>query len=59
MKTLIIIIGVSGKGLGEAGVKIEKEVERAKALIAACKEKGIKIIGMHLGGVERRVGTLK
>lgn len=54
MKTLIIIIGGSGKGLGAAGVDIEEESERAKSLIAVCKEKGIKIIGMHLGGEERR-----
>jgi len=53
MKTLIIIIGGSGKGLGAAGVDIQYEVQRAKRLIAACKEKGIKIIGMHLGGEDR------
>jgi len=53
-KTLIIIIGGSGKGLGAAGVNIEDEEERAKDLIAVCKEKGIKIIGMHLGGESRR-----
>ena len=54
MKTLIIIIGGSGKGLGSAGVDLQDEVTRANQLIAACKEKGIKIIGMHLGGEDRR-----
>lgn len=54
IKTLIIIIGGSGKGLGEAGVDIEEEIERAKNLITVAKEKGIKIIGMHLGGETRR-----
>ena len=53
-KTLIIIIGGSGKGLGAAGVDIQEETERAKNLIAVCKEKEIKIIGMHLGGETRR-----
>ena len=53
-KTLIIIIGGSGKGLGAAGVDIEGEAKRAKNLIAVCKEKEIKIIGMHLGGETRR-----
>lgn len=53
-KTLIIIIGGSGKGLGAAGVDLQEEVKRANELIAVCKEKGIKIIGMHLGGEERR-----
>jgi len=53
MKTLIIIIGGSGKGLGSAGVDLQDEINRANELIAACKEKGIKIIGMHLGGEDR------
>ena len=53
-KTLIIIIGGSSKGLGAAGVDIQEESERAKNLIAVCKEKEIKIIGMHLGGETRR-----
>ena len=54
IKTLIIVIGGSGKGLGSAGVDLQDEVKRANQLIAACKEKGIKIIGMHLGGEDRR-----
>lgn len=54
MKTLIVIIGGSGKGLGAAGVNIEEESQRAKDLIAEAKEKEIKIIGMHLGGSTRR-----
>lgn len=53
-KTLILIIGGSGKGLGSAGISITKEEERAKDLIAKAKELGIKIIGMHLGGGDRR-----
>ena len=53
-KTLIIIIGGSGKGLEAACVDIEEESKRAKDLIAVCKEKEIKIIGMHLGGETRR-----
>jgi len=52
-KTLIFIIGASGKGMGAAGVQIEGESERAKKLIAECRGKGIKIIGMHLGGADR------
>jgi len=56
IKTLIIIIGGSGKGLGSAGVDIQGEIQRAERLIAACKEKNIKIIGMHLGG-EARLGA--
>jgi hypothetical protein len=53
-KSVVIIIGGSGKGLGAAGVNIEEESERAEKLIAECKEEKIKIIGMHLGGSMRR-----
>jgi hypothetical protein len=53
IKTLIIIIGGSGKGLGSAGVDLQDEVNRGNRVITACKEKGIKIIGMHLGGEDR------
>jgi len=56
IKTLIIILGGSGKGLGSAGVDIQSEIQRAERLIAACKEKNIKIFGMHLGG-ENRLGA--
>lgn len=56
MKTLIIILGGSGKGLGSAGVDMHSEIQRAKDLMAACEVKGIKIIGMHLGG-ENRLGA--
>ena len=54
VKTLILILGASGKGLGEAGVDLRSETRRAQALISAAKRRGIKLIGMHLGGVMRR-----
>jgi len=38
-KTLIMIIGGSGKGLGAAGTNMQSEAERAKQLIATAKEK--------------------
>lgn len=53
-KTLILAIGGSSKGLGAAGIKVEDELERTEALIKGAKEKGIKIIGMHIGGAARR-----
>ena len=53
-KTLIIIIGGSGKGLGAAGKNFLDEAERAEKLIATAQKKGIIIIGMHLGGETRR-----
>lgn len=53
-KTLILAIGGSSKGLGAAGIKVEDEVARAEKLIDAAKAKGIKIIGLHIGGEARR-----
>ncbi len=53
-KTLIMIIGGSGKGLGSAGVNIDDEIKRAEELFETAQEQEIKIIGMHLGGEERR-----
>ncbi|MDR3258207.1 MAG: DUF6305 family protein [Fusobacteriaceae bacterium] len=53
-KTLILAIGGSSKGLGAAGIKVEDELERIGKLINGAKEKGIKIIGMHIGGQARR-----
>lgn len=53
-KTLILAIGGSSKGLGAAGIAPEAELERAKALIADARKKGMKIIGAHIGGEARR-----
>ena len=53
-KSIIFIIGSSGKGLGAAGVDIEGEMEKAKRLIAKGKELGMKLIGIHTGGASRR-----
>ena len=53
-ETLIIVIGGSGKGLGAAGVSIDDEVKRAKDLIAKAKQLGMYIIGIHVGGPDRR-----
>ena len=53
-KSLIIIIGGSGKGLGAAGADIQDELKRAEALVTEAKKKNIKILGFHLGGEDRR-----
>lgn len=53
-KTIILAIGGSSKGLGAAGIKAEDEIARVEKLIKAAKEKGIKLIGMHVGGSARR-----
>jgi len=53
-KTLIIILGGSGKGLGTAGVDLRDEMKRAEALIVEANKQKIKLIGIHTGGEDRR-----
>lgn len=53
-KTLMIVTGASLKGMGAAGVSIDEEINRTKALIAEAKKQGIKIIGAHIEGMSRR-----
>lgn len=54
---LIAVVGGSSKGLGAAGIDKDQENERSKALLETAREKGIKILIMHIGGEGRR-GTL-
>lgn len=54
IKSVIIVTGASLKGMGAAGVSIEDELARIKALMAAAKKLNIKIIGAHIGGMQRR-----
>ncbi len=54
-KTLIITSGTSMKGMGAAGVNIDYEVARIKAVIEEAKKEGILIIGAHIEGMARRV----
>jgi len=53
-KTLILVVGGSSKGLGAAGINQDQEEARAKAVIAAAKDAGTKILFMHVGGEARR-----
>ena len=53
-KTMVIIIGGSGKGLGAAGIDLADEVDRAKRLLDVAKQRSIPIIGIHTGGEARR-----
>ena len=54
VKTLVLVIGGSSKGMGAAGVNQGQEEQRAKALITKAKEKNVKIIALHVGGSSRR-----
>lgn len=53
-KSVIIVTGASLKGMGAAGVSMDDEITRTKALIAEAKKQGIKIIGSHIEGMARR-----
>ena len=57
MKTLVVVVGASTKGLGAAGLDVEKEVARAAALLKAARDKGIRILAIHTGGEARRGKT--
>ena len=58
-KTLVIAFGASVKGFGAAGVTADSELIRTRELLAAAREKKIRVIGMHIGGAERRTGLSK
>jgi hypothetical protein len=57
MKSVVIVVGASTKGLGAAGLDISKEMERATALVKAAKAAGVRILVMHTGGEARRGKT--
>jgi hypothetical protein len=54
IKTIIAVIGGSGKGLGSAGLNITDEQKRVDKVFAEAKAHGVKILGMHIGGEDRR-----
>jgi len=53
-KTVIISYGVSLKGFGAAGVNLDTELARAEEIKKIAKANGIKLIGIHIGGMGRR-----
>lgn len=55
-KAVIIAVGASVKGFGAAGITAETELARTKDLLAAAEAAGAKVIGVHIGGAERRQG---
>ena len=54
VKTVVIAVGNSTKGLGAAGISQDQETARAKAFMAAAKKAGVKVICCHIGGATRR-----
>jgi len=53
-KTIALVFGASLKGLGAAGVDTAKETARVKALLAEAARRKIPVLGLHLGGDQRR-----
>ncbi len=53
-KTLIVVTGASLKGMGAAKVSMDDELDRIKKLIAEAKKTGVRVIGAHVEGMERR-----
>ncbi len=53
-KTLMVIMGGSAKGLGEAGIDERDELERVKNVVNKAKSQKTGVVGMHIGGEARR-----
>ncbi|HUU39084.1 MAG TPA: DUF6305 family protein, partial [Candidatus Desulfaltia sp.] len=56
VKTLVFVLGASLKGLGAAGLDMDKERARVLDLAAAAQKKRIPMLCLHLGGEARRGG---
>ncbi|MEE9389796.1 MAG: DUF6305 family protein [Candidatus Aminicenantaceae bacterium] len=54
MKTIVLVIGASSKGLGAAGLNMAKEKERVNLLIEEAQKKNVPLLCLHLGGEARR-----
>jgi hypothetical protein len=54
LKTLVLVLGASLKGLGAAGLDMDKENKRVDALVAEAEKDKLPIVCLHLGGEGRR-----
>lgn len=53
-KSIIIVTGASLKGMGAAGVSMDDELARIKALVEEAKKQGMTFIAAHVEGMSRR-----
>jgi hypothetical protein len=54
VKTLVIAVGGSSKGLGAAGIDVDKELARVQKVLDRAKAAGIPVLAMHVGGLAKR-----
>jgi hypothetical protein len=54
VKSVIIVIGGSAKGLGAAGIDSDKEASRVQKLLARVKELNLPLVAIHIGGKAKR-----
>jgi hypothetical protein len=54
IRTLGLVVGASLKGLGAAGIDMNKEKARVKGLLEEAVKKKIPVLFLHLGGDQRR-----
>ena len=53
-KSVMIVPGVSTKGLGDAGIDVKDELSATAALLEKIKAADVKVLVAHLGGSSRR-----
>ena len=53
-KSLVVVMGGSAKGLGEAGIDEKGELARVGQLLTKARESGVKVVAVHVGGESRR-----
>lgn len=54
---VLIVIGCSIKGLGDAGITVEEEINRVSEFVKDVKDGRISVINWHIGGMARRGST--
>ena len=54
VKTLAVAVGGSGKGLGAAGIDVEKEAARVRKVLEKAKAMGVPVLALMIGGQSKR-----
>ena len=54
VKTLVLSLGASLKGLGAAGLDVQQEKSRLVQLVEAARTRNMPVVCLHLGGQDRR-----